>query len=111
VRRICPHCREHFEPEAHVRAEVEASAGPVEHFARGAGCARCRGSGFSGRIGVFELLVPDEAFTAAVARDAAPQELAAIARASGHRTMRADGLEKVRGGQTTFEEVVLATAS
>ena len=111
VRRICPHCREHFEPEAHVRAEIEASAGPVEHFARGAGCARCRGSGFSGRIGVFELLVPDEAFTAAVARDAAPQELAAIARASGHRTMRADGLEKVRGGQTTFEEVVLATAS
>jgi type IV pilus assembly protein PilB len=111
VRRICPHCREHFEPEAHVRAEVEAAAGPVAQFTRGAGCARCRGSGFSGRIGVFELLVPDEAFTAAVARNAAPQELAEIARASGHRTMRVDGLEKVRGGQTTFEEVVLATAS
>jgi len=60
---------------------------------------------------VFELLVPDEHFTAAVARGASPQELAAIARAAGHRTMRADGLEKVRAGQTTFEEVVLATAS
>ncbi|MFM2164224.1 MAG: Type traffic warden ATPase [Planctomycetota bacterium] len=111
VRRICPHCREHFEPDARIRAEVEAVAGAVEHFARGAGCARCRGSGFSGRIGVFELLVPDEAFCAAVSRGATPQELAALAKAAGHRTMRVDGLEKVRAGQTTFEEVVLATAS
>ena len=111
VRRICPHCREHFEPDALVRAEVEAAAGSVEHFARGAGCARCRGSGFSGRLGVFELLVPDEHFIAAIARGAVLQELSAIARAAGHLPMRHDGLEKVRLGQTTFEEVVLATAS
>jgi type IV pilus assembly protein PilB len=111
VRRICPHCREHFEPDALVRAEIEAAAGSVEHFARGAGCARCRGSGFSGRLGVFELLVPDEHFIAAIARGAVLQELSAIARAAGHLPMRHDGLEKVRLGQTTFEEVVLATAS
>ena len=108
VRRICPHCRESFEPESHVRAEVEAVAGTCSVFSRGAGCARCRGSGFAGRIGVFELLIPDESFTAAVARGASLQELA---RAAGHRAMRADGFEKVREGQTTFEEVVLATAS
>ncbi len=111
VRRICPHCRESFEPESHVRAEVEAVAGTCSVFSRGAGCARCRGSGFAGRIGVFELLIPDESFTAAVARGASLQELAQTARAAGHRAMRADGFEKVREGQTTFEEVVLATAS
>lgn len=111
VRRICPHCREPFEPEAHVRAEVEASAGAVEGFVHGAGCARCRSSGFSGRIGLFELLVPDESFTATVARGGTLQELTNIARAAGHQPMRVDGLAKVRMGQTTFEEVVLATSS
>ena len=111
VRRICPHCRENFEPDPHVRAEVEAVTGSVPHFAHGAGCARCRGSGFAGRLGVFELLVPDENFTGAVSRGATLQELSTLARSSGHRTMRMDGFEKVRDGLTTVEEVVLATAS
>jgi type IV pilus assembly protein PilB len=111
VRRICPHCRESFEPEAHVRAEIEALCGGCGTLARGAGCARCRGTGFSGRLGVFELLVPDDAFASVVARGASLQELAEVARASGHRPMRADGFDKVREGLTTVEEVVLATAS
>jgi len=111
VRRICPHCREAFEPEPHIRAEIEAVAGTVPSFARGAGCARCRGSGFAGRLGVFELLIPDENFSVAISRGATLQELASIARGAGLRTMRMDGFEKIRDGQTTFEEVVLATAS
>ena len=111
VRRICPHCRESCEVEPHVRAEVEAVAGKCESFVRGAGCARCRGTGFAGRIGVFELLVPDEAISSAVARGVSLQDLTELVRASGHRSMRADGFAKVRDGQTTFEEVVLATAS
>jgi type IV pilus assembly protein PilB len=111
VRRICPHCREHFEPEAHIRAEIEAVTGPIPHFARGGGCARCRGSGFAGRLGVFELLVPDENFIVAVSRGATLQELTTVVRQSGQRNMRMDGFEKIRDGQTTFEEVVLATAS
>lgn len=111
VRRICPHCREACEVEPHVRAEVEVVAGKCESFVRGAGCARCRGTGFAGRIGVFELLVPDEAISSAVARGVSLQDLTELVRASGHRSMRADGFAKVRDGQTTFEEVVLATAS
>lgn len=111
VRRICPHCREAFEPEVHVRAAIEAITGPVAQFAHGAGCARCRGSGFAGRLGVFELLVPDEDFTAAISRGATLQDLTTLSRASGMRTMRVDGFEKIRDGLTTFEEVVLATAS
>ena len=111
VRRICPHCRETFEPEPHIRTEIEAITGTVASFARGAGCARCRGSGFAGRLGVFELLIPDENFSVAISRGATLQELASIARGAGLRTMRMDGFEKIRDGQTTFEEVVLATAS
>jgi type IV pilus assembly protein PilB len=113
VRRICPHCRESYEPEPHVREAVleHATGAAPAMLARGAGCSRCRGSGFAGRVGVFELLVPDEAFTTAVARGATLQELAATARAGGHLPMRSDGFAKVRDGVTTFEEVVLATAS
>ena len=111
VRAICPHCREQFEPDTHVRQEVEASAGAVAVFERGAGCARCRASGFSGRLGVFELLVPEENFIAAVSRGASLQDLYEAARAAGHVAMRVDGLAKVRDRRTTFEEVVLATAS
>jgi type IV pilus assembly protein PilB len=111
VRKICPHCREHAEPEAAIRDAVCALAESCGLLARGAGCARCRGSGFAGRIGIFELLVPDDAFACAVARGASLQDLQEIARASGHRSLRADGFEKVRDGITTFEEVVLATAS
>ena len=61
-------------------------------------------------MGVFELLVPDESFAAAVARGAPLQELQRAARAAGLAPMRDDGFHKVRDGQTTFEEVVLATA-
>ncbi len=111
VRRICPHCRESFEPDAVLRAEIEAVAGKVERLARGAGCARCRGSGFAGRIGVFELFIPDETTMSAIARGVSLQELGEIARAAGHRAMRVDGIEKVAAGLTTYEEVVLATAS
>jgi hypothetical protein len=96
---------------AHIRAEIEAVTGPIPHFARGGGCARCRGSGFAGRLGVFELLVPDENFIVAVSRGATLQELTTVVRQSGQRNMRMDGFEKIRDGQTTFEEVVLATAS
>ena len=111
VRRICPHCRECFEPEQAVRVEIERLCGPCGTLARGAGCARCRGTGFSGRLGVFELLVPEDAFVSAVARGAPLQELCEVARSAGHRPMRADGFDKVREGLTTVEEVVLATAS
>ena len=57
------------------------------------------------------MLVPDDAFAAAVARGVTLQELADMSRAAGHRTMRVDGFDKVREGLTTVEEGVLATAS
>ncbi len=110
VRKICPHCKRPYEPEAGIRETVEAYCGPVETLSQGEGCSRCRGTGFSGRIGIFELLIPDEVLVAAIARGAPLQELQAILGKQGFVTLQSDGMEKVKGGLTTVGEVFYVTS-
>jgi type II secretory ATPase GspE/PulE/Tfp pilus assembly ATPase PilB-like protein len=110
VRKICPHCKETYEPDPVIRAAVEAAAGEVEHLYRGPGCSRCRGTGFAGRIGIFELLVPNEELLGAIARGANLQEIRESLVKSGFTTLRVDGMHKVRGGLTTAEEVFYVTS-
>lgn len=111
VRKICPHCKEAYEPDPITREAVELYAGPFESLFHGQGCSRCRGTGFAGRIGIFELLVPNEEILAAIARGANLQELQETLIDSGFITLRADGMEKVKGGLTTAEEVFYVTAT
>ncbi|MCI0630725.1 MAG: Flp pilus assembly complex ATPase component TadA [Phycisphaerales bacterium] len=110
VRKICPHCKEAYEPDPVIRKAVEDACGPFESLYRGPGCSRCRGTGFAGRIGIFELLIPDEGILAAIANGAHLQELREILGKSPFTTLRADGMEKVRGGLTTAEEVFYVTS-
>jgi general secretion pathway protein E len=74
----------------------------------GAGCSRCRGTGFAGRLGIFELLIPTNELLEAIGRGASLQELRTL---TNHVTLRVDGLEKVAKGLTTPEEVLCATRS
>ena len=71
----------------------------------GAGCADCRVSGFRGRVGVFELLVFSDELRDAIAAKAPRSELRRISLAQGLVSLREDGMEKVRAGITTIEEV------
>jgi len=73
---------------------------------RGAGCALCRGTGYRGRLGVFELVEVDDALRDAVVRRAPRSELRARAHAAGMAPMRADAWDKVSRGLTTVEEVL-----
>lgn len=111
VRKICPHCKEPYEADAITREAVEAVCGPVEELYHGQGCARCRGTGYAGRIGVFELLIPDEKFLAAVAGGANLQELREYLARAEVPNLRHDGMEKVKNGLTTAEEVFYATVT
>jgi type II secretory ATPase GspE/PulE/Tfp pilus assembly ATPase PilB-like protein len=111
VRKICPHCKVAYEVDRVIREAVESYAGPVECLYRGEGCGRCRGTGFAGRIGVFELLVPDETMLAAIARGASLQELRDVLDRNAFTTLAADGMEKVKGGLTTAEEVFYVTST
>jgi type IV pilus assembly protein PilB len=111
VRKICPHCKVSYEPDAITREAVEPYGGNIQTLYRGEGCSRCRGTGFAGRIGVFELLVPDDRFLEAVASGANLQDLRAILSAQDWPTLRADGMAKVCSGLTTAEEVFYVTVT
>jgi type IV pilus assembly protein PilB len=110
VRKICNNCKQPYEPPANVRHAVKRVAGEVETFYQGVGCPKCRNSGFSGRIGIYELLVPDEAMRDRMSGAATINELRAMAEQSGMVTLRSDGMQKVKAGITTVEEVLRATA-
>jgi len=110
VRKICPHCKESYVPDELTSAAVEVYAGPVEMLYRGQGCSRCRSTGFAGRIGVFELLVPDEQILSTIAGGASLQVVREHLAKSGFQVLRADGMCKVKGGLTTAEEVFYVTS-
>ncbi len=110
VRKICPHCKETYKPEPVIREAVEAICGEIDYLYRGAGCSRCRATGFAGRIGIFELLIPDGKMLDAIGRGAKLQELRNILSHTEFNSLRADGMEKVQGGLTTPDEVMFVTS-
>src|SRR5690606_17497962 len=98
------------EPAVNIRRAVERACGEVETFYHGSGCSKCRNSGFAGRIGIYELLVPDDAMRDRISSNPSINELRALAEQSGMTTLRADGMAKVKAGITTVEEVMRVTA-
>ncbi len=111
VRKICTNCKEPYELQENTRASMERFAGEVDTFYRGAGCPKCRNTGYSGRIGIYELLVPDDATRDKITAAPSIHELRAMAVQSGMVSLRQDGLAKVKAGITTVEEVFGVTAA
>jgi general secretion pathway protein E len=106
VRRTCQDCREPYEPSPETVAMVAGRPVGRARLMRGVGCPSCRGSGFRGRLGVFELLMITDDFRDAVAARASRAELRTLAATGGLVPLRADGWGKVEAGFTTVEEVV-----
>ena len=110
VRLNCGKCRQPFTPDADelemlgITAEDKAQA----KFFKGVGCPECRGTGFKGRIGVFELVLGTPDMRMAVVHSATPPELMEIARKHGFKSMLDDGRAKVLAGWTTPNEVLKA---
>lgn len=110
VRRICTDCIRPHTPEPAILHRFKLE-GDAPEFKIGAGCARCSGTGYRGRLGVYELLrvTPDIAMR--IESGATTQEISRIAIAAGMRLMWQDGLDKARAGLTSLEEVARAAAS
>jgi general secretion pathway protein E len=106
VRRVCPECRTTYHPEPSSVAIL--AGGPVGKVAltRGAGCSACRGTGFKGRLGLFELLVMSDELRDSLLQGAPLARMRALAREQGMVTLREDGWTKVQAGLTTVEEVL-----
>ncbi|MDA1053043.1 MAG: ATPase, T2SS/T4P/T4SS family [Planctomycetota bacterium] len=105
VRRICPKCREEFDPPRTIRKAIERMGIDIDRFYKGLGCRRCRNTGFSGRIGVHEILSVDDALRDAIVRSASITELRKIGVNNGMIALKVDGFRKVREGITTVEEI------
>ncbi len=104
VRTVCPKCKETYPCPPNLAADLRLKEGTL--LTRGAGCAACQQSGYKGRVALFELLAMDEAVRELVVAKAAAHTIHAAARTAGMRTLREDGLAKVRAGVTSVEEVL-----
>ncbi|MBL0180356.1 MAG: Flp pilus assembly complex ATPase component TadA [Gemmatimonadetes bacterium] len=106
LRRICPSCRVPAPEDARLAKLVDLDRHGLHTRWRGAGCDACRGTGYLGRVGIYELLVMDNALRVEVQQRRGSEELRAMAIAGGMRTLQEDGFRLVRDGVTTLEEVV-----
>jgi general secretion pathway protein E len=114
LRRVCSRCA----AEHHLtQDELLALGAPIPllpggvNIVQGAGCVHCRGTGFYGRTGVFEIMPVNAQIREAIAQGANTPELVQLARQAGMRTLREAAVRKLASGQTAFDEVVRMTAS
>ena len=106
VRKVCLKCREAYDPPRQLKRTLERMGYPMERFYKGVGCRKCRNTGYSGRIGVHELLVVNDELRDAIVASASIADIRRLGIAAGMVTMRHDGFRKVREGLTTVEEVI-----
>ena len=108
VRTICPDCKQPYQPSAdELPDDFHIESGQTLY--RGAGCRRCRSTGYRGRAGLFELMTVDDAVRDRIGAKVSTAEIAKAARQGGLRLLREDGWEKVRQGLTTPSEVLRCT--
>ncbi len=111
VRRICLNCRQPAElSESEMRAlQIEPGQLHDAQVMQGRGCEQCRGTGYKGRIGIFEIFVLDDEVRHMINKRSATLSLRQRARELGMRTLREDGVRKVLAGLTSAEEVISIT--
>lgn len=109
VRLICTKCKKAYQPPPEVLQELGMEKGT--EFFRGQGCIKCRETGFMGRMGIFEILILNEEIRRMVDARITADDIKRKAKELGMRTLREDGLQKVRSGQTTPEEVLRVTSA
>lgn len=111
VRSVCRHCVRTEPVDDAVRHLAADDGVELHEIRRGTGCDVCRGTGYRGRTGIYELLVVDDDLRREVSRGAGSDVLRPLALAHGMRSLRADGWRQVRAGRTTPDEVLRVTAA
>jgi type II secretory ATPase GspE/PulE/Tfp pilus assembly ATPase PilB-like protein len=111
VRRICDGCRAAYTPSPELAAQLAARPVGRITLQRGLGCTACRGTGYRGRVGLFELVIVSDDIKDAIGRRAGRAELRTLAEGAGMIMLRTDGWRKVEAGLTTVEEVMRVVQS
>jgi MSHA biogenesis protein MshE len=108
VRKVCDSCPEPYEPDPRERAWLTTAAGPASaqiQYLEGRGCSHCNGTGYRGRIGIFEFLQMDEALTDALRRNDSEGFAAAARQQPDFRPLALCALDYASRGVTTLHEV------
>ena len=111
VRKICTHCRTEYQPPPEVAMELgmTPAEAATKKFFHGKGCQKCNYTGYKGRMGIFELLIMNDALRELVIAETSLDEFRDACRKSGMRTLRESGLRAIHAGLTTIEDVVRET--
>ncbi len=109
IRRICQFCKEPLVPDETSEAFAHALRTSNDSFFKGKGCQKCNNTGYSGRVGVYELLHISASLRDMIERKATTQELTNQAHKEGFKTLFEDALEKAQNGLTTLEEALKVT--
>jgi type IV pilus assembly protein PilB len=110
ARKLCSHCKRRA--VIPVQALTDAGLRPAADLEgyEPAGCGRCNQSGYKGRVGLYSVMAMSERLKEMAVAQAPEAEVAGVAREEGMLTLREDGVEKVRAGLTSLEEVLRVTA-
>ena len=120
IRRLCPNCAQPHDDVQPLqsrwadllrRAPDLADIPPAPQWLKAKGCDACSGTGFRGRVGIYELVTVTPPLQHAIAQGAAMEQLLALAQQDGRRSMVEDGLIKTARGQSTFDEVLRAASA
>jgi len=111
VRTICTRCKEEFKPTEEILIEVGLKSEVLKDrtFFHGVGCEYCRGTGYSGRQAIFEIMLLDDDIRSLIMKRASTGVIREAARKRGMRTLRESGLLAIFDGTTTVEEVISQT--
>jgi len=107
VRTICPNCKEPYTPTREELKDIGLSgeSGKLK-FYRGKGCDKCMKTGYKGRLGIYEFMLVDDEVRNLVVGKASAEAIRNKALASGMIALKQDGIEKIKAGLTTVEEVL-----
>jgi type IV pilus assembly protein PilB len=111
IRRLCLHCKSEEQPSEEMAEFLQMQGLQDTVMWKANGCDRCRKTGFSGRVGIYELLSVDDQLRDIVARNPNVAEFRRLCIERGMVTLRADGMRKVAKGLTTVSEVLRVTES
>ncbi len=107
ARRLCPDCKEEYKPSKQVLLDAGYLEDNLpEKLFRAKGCKKCGGTGYRGRLGVHEVMLVTEEIGELCVREATAEAIREVAIEQGMLTLKMDGLEKVRLGRTSIEEIV-----
>jgi len=113
VRRICPKCREKVEADARILEEAGIPKGtfPDNMVYKGKGCTNCNQTGYKGRIGLYEVMPISPDIRQLILKGGSSDDIAKQAVKENMITLRDDGIEKVKQGVTSIEELMRETVS